>query len=557
MSHLTHVVTGEPFKPAAGDWNAFVDTARTVRDQRVIFKPGDLLLSTAEDGPCKCCDGTNCIPLSDDLVTTCDQCTGGAARSYLFDPGTVDEFPQLGGEWYLYWSGSGLWPDDATADDNPCAWWSENIAVTARAWSASTYYIKGDYVTNDSGKTYTLINTSGTSATSGGPTGTGSAITDGTATWDYVSTNVGTYRWGRATNGIQLHYVRGIDVCNVTGAGDSGNRNRSWLWVPISPTNCMCESTYKLSTAETLFDNSGVNFTVCLEPQVTRTDCECDSPCWSTTLPSIEYIYATAAVDYTIGSHSTTLTQITSPCGAAATTIPATGKQEQQFLALGGLGFGGSSPPAFDALSGPRFLLHTYPYTSGGGWPHFFAAYTKTSGDCSSMTLTFVSAYVWDGDHYWSDTATNYPSTITITATSCGTTTTSTTSTSTTSTSTTTGTTSTTTGSTTTASTTTASTTTASTTTGSTTTASTTTGSTTTASTTTASTTTVACTGTCVYYGWATGTGSPTGYYWYFAGGTCSSGCGCVDSGDFERATAVGRWPASDEDTAAIPCKPT
>jgi hypothetical protein len=136
-------------------------------------------------------------------------------------------------------------------------------------------------------------------------------------------------------------------------------------------------------------------------------------------------------------------------------------------------------------------------------------------------------------------------------------TTTSTTSTSTTSTSTTTAsTTSTTTGttSTTTGSTTTGSTTTGSTTTGSTTTDTSTTGSTTTASSTTASSTTAACTGNCEYVATAIGTGSPTGFYWFNAANTCSSGCGCV-SGDFETATAVGRWPADINDTASITCR--
>ena len=42
MSNLSHVVTGEPFAPAAADWNAFVDTARTVRDARLISQPGPL-----------------------------------------------------------------------------------------------------------------------------------------------------------------------------------------------------------------------------------------------------------------------------------------------------------------------------------------------------------------------------------------------------------------------------------------------------------------------------------------------------------------------------------
>lgn len=57
--------------------------------------------------------------------------------------------------------------------------------LVAMAWIASTAYSVGDYVTNDSGKLY-VCDTAGTSAASGGPTGTTANITDGTAQWDYV-----------------------------------------------------------------------------------------------------------------------------------------------------------------------------------------------------------------------------------------------------------------------------------------------------------------------------------------------------------------------------------
>jgi uncharacterized phage protein gp47/JayE len=58
--------------------------------------------------------------------------------------------------------------------------------ATLSAWGASTEYEERDLVTNDSGKIYYCV-TEGTSAGSGGPTGTGSAITDGTVVWKYVA----------------------------------------------------------------------------------------------------------------------------------------------------------------------------------------------------------------------------------------------------------------------------------------------------------------------------------------------------------------------------------
>jgi hypothetical protein len=56
----------------------------------------------------------------------------------------------------------------------------------AAAWqNTHGYTALTDWVTNDTGKVY-LCTTSGTSAGSGGPTGTGTNITDGTAHWTFV-----------------------------------------------------------------------------------------------------------------------------------------------------------------------------------------------------------------------------------------------------------------------------------------------------------------------------------------------------------------------------------
>jgi uncharacterized phage protein gp47/JayE len=59
--------------------------------------------------------------------------------------------------------------------------------TAAAAWGAGTAYAKGALVTNDTGKLY-YCTQAGTSAGSGGPTGTGTSITDNTAKWCYVAT---------------------------------------------------------------------------------------------------------------------------------------------------------------------------------------------------------------------------------------------------------------------------------------------------------------------------------------------------------------------------------
>jgi ABC-type amino acid transport system permease subunit len=64
--------------------------------------------------------------------------------------------------------------------DDKETWW------TGTAWAASTTYSVGQQVTNDTGpRVYECI-VQGISAGSGGPTGTGTAITDGGVTWRYM-----------------------------------------------------------------------------------------------------------------------------------------------------------------------------------------------------------------------------------------------------------------------------------------------------------------------------------------------------------------------------------
>jgi hypothetical protein len=59
------------------------------------------------------------------------------------------------------------------------------VAQSASSWSSSTAYTVGQRVSNN-GNIYNCT-TAGTSASSGGPSGTGGSITDGTVTWAYVS----------------------------------------------------------------------------------------------------------------------------------------------------------------------------------------------------------------------------------------------------------------------------------------------------------------------------------------------------------------------------------
>jgi len=73
------------------------------------------------------------------------------------------------------------------AGSGTVSFWQCSVAGRlAPAWVGSTAYVQGDLVLNDTDKIYECV-TSGTSAAAGGPTGTGSAISDGTVVWDYIS----------------------------------------------------------------------------------------------------------------------------------------------------------------------------------------------------------------------------------------------------------------------------------------------------------------------------------------------------------------------------------
>jgi hypothetical protein len=78
-----------------------------------------------------------------------------------------------------------------TADPVYVRYGAGSASSGTAAWAASTAYTVGQRRTTDFGKIYECI-TAGTSASSGGPTGTSSNITDGTAHWKYVGIGITT-----------------------------------------------------------------------------------------------------------------------------------------------------------------------------------------------------------------------------------------------------------------------------------------------------------------------------------------------------------------------------
>lgn len=90
----------------------------------------------------------------------------------------------LAGSWQVAASAAGLCGYYSILDSSATTVHEQGLL--SQPWAASTAYILNQQVHNG-GNVYKAT-TAGTSASSGGPTGTGTGITDGSAVWSYVGT---------------------------------------------------------------------------------------------------------------------------------------------------------------------------------------------------------------------------------------------------------------------------------------------------------------------------------------------------------------------------------
>ncbi len=109
------------------------------------------------------------------------------------DNSTRNKLSFANGKWFHYYRDEDEQYIGQISRDGVARMWKcsngdeKTVHIGAKPWVASTAYVVGDQVVNDSGKIY-QCDTAGTSAGSGGPSGTGSDISDGSARWDYYST---------------------------------------------------------------------------------------------------------------------------------------------------------------------------------------------------------------------------------------------------------------------------------------------------------------------------------------------------------------------------------
>lgn len=138
----------------------------------VISAPGTGGGGASTTTGCGCCNSFNCAADEYAVVGDCINCPNGAPLQYIVDIGLWAGHPELSGVLALNFVSGCIW-ESAT-----------KLFVSKGNWTPTTVYWTGDSVFNDSGKAY-ICTADGTSAASGGPTGTGSSITDGTTAWDY------------------------------------------------------------------------------------------------------------------------------------------------------------------------------------------------------------------------------------------------------------------------------------------------------------------------------------------------------------------------------------
>lgn len=146
------------------------------------------------------------------------------------------------------------------------------IAMTATTkgnWTASTAYAVGDTVLNG-GNTYRCT-AAGTSASTGGPTGTTASITDGSVTWTYAPPTLKLFSAAEATNAAAadpsgLLCTMQLPMDALTVSSGVASLNGSWAGTGSAAGN---------AASFRIYDPSGSN---CTHQGNTTTDLVLNNP---------------------------------------------------------------------------------------------------------------------------------------------------------------------------------------------------------------------------------------------------------------------------------------
>jgi hypothetical protein len=139
---------------------------------------------------------------------------GGAGSDYI----ALSEAVSYTGTPNASWAANLLAINNDTVGNNQPGYWlnlTGNVGMTP--WQASHAYALGATV-NNGGRIYTVA-TAGTSASSGGPTGTGSSITDGSVVWSYTRPD---FSGSRAGLQVYMNFASPPDPASVS------DTNKQW-----------------------------------------------------------------------------------------------------------------------------------------------------------------------------------------------------------------------------------------------------------------------------------------------------------------------------------------
>lgn len=159
-----------------------------------------------------------------------DRCTNDSSKTYQCTTAGVSAS-----------SGGPTGTADAITDGT-VIWKYMEASTTANnwCWRPSTAYLVDDLVSWDTGKVYVCV-TAGTSAVSGGPTGTTDGISDGTVTWDYYGTppeNLTTldYLFVMPPDCLRLLKIPSDSAVAETDQGIQYRREGLWIFTSQDPS---------------------------------------------------------------------------------------------------------------------------------------------------------------------------------------------------------------------------------------------------------------------------------------------------------------------------------
>jgi hypothetical protein len=143
------------------------------------------IVSAVANGTCKLFTGT--VPANTAASDPAGECASGSLGATPLQAVSTSGQVTISGTWTLTGDNLGGVAASFRIYDNTTACRLQGTVgwQTSANWAASTAYSTVGYIVANGSNAY-QVTAGGTSASSGGPTGTSGSITDGTVTWKYL-----------------------------------------------------------------------------------------------------------------------------------------------------------------------------------------------------------------------------------------------------------------------------------------------------------------------------------------------------------------------------------